>query len=248
MRCVHEAQLHPTSCFVTLTYRDEDLPEDGSVDVRYWQLFAKRLRKVAGPFRYLHCGEYGSETGRPHYHAVLFGLDFASDRQVLRRRRKYTEWTSPLLERTWGLGNVSIGSLTFESAAYVARYCLKKARARWSSGRYERVDVNTGECWAVKPPYMTSSRNPGLGAKWFERFGRDVFPADEVVFRGRRYKPPRFYDKKFSELCSEEMERIKSARVRRAEERASDSTRERLAVREELAERRLAHFSDSVER
>jgi hypothetical protein len=77
IRCVHEASLHEHNSFITLTYNDENLPADGSLDVRHWQLFMKRLRKRHGSgIRYFHCGEYGSKHRRPHYHACLFGLDF----------------------------------------------------------------------------------------------------------------------------------------------------------------------------
>jgi len=39
MRCIHEAQLHQNNCFITLTYDDEHLPKDLSLDHRDFQLF-----------------------------------------------------------------------------------------------------------------------------------------------------------------------------------------------------------------
>ena len=60
IRCTHEASLHENNCFITLTFNDDNLPSDKSLDVRHFQLFMKRLRKQFGSnIRYYHCGEYG---------------------------------------------------------------------------------------------------------------------------------------------------------------------------------------------
>ena len=78
IRCVHEASLHERNCFITLTYRDECLPTNGSLDLDAFQKFMKRLRRRFGEgVRFFHCGEYGENFGRPHYHAILFNLDFS---------------------------------------------------------------------------------------------------------------------------------------------------------------------------
>ena len=45
LRCVHEAQVHDENCFITLTYNNENLPKDGSLNKRDFQLFMKRLIK-----------------------------------------------------------------------------------------------------------------------------------------------------------------------------------------------------------
>jgi len=77
IRCMHEASLYERNCFITLTYSDEFLPNDRSVNVRHFQLFMKKLRKRFGPnIRFYHCGEYGEKTSRPHYHALLFNFDY----------------------------------------------------------------------------------------------------------------------------------------------------------------------------
>lgn len=190
LRCVHEAQMHERNCFLTLTYSPECIPEDGSLRVEDWQRFAKRLRKRLGPFRFFHCGEYGEENFRPHYHAVIFGLDFGEDRVPLKRERGHTLYTSRCLDETWGLGIATIGSVTWQSAAYVARYSLKKVHDEKAEERMLRVDLETGEVVRIRPEYVTMSRRPGIGSKWFEQFASDVYPADEVVHEGKRYRPP----------------------------------------------------------
>lgn len=226
--------MHERNSFVTLTYSDEKVPKDFGLDLRDWQLFRKRLREMVGPFRFFCAGEYGGATLRPHYHAILFGLDFEDDRVLLKRTQGRPLWTSPLLEKEWGKGHVSIGEVTPESIGYVTKYCVKKQQALHR--RCERVDADTGECWSVRPEFVTMSRRPGLGAKWFEKFAGDVYPSDEVVLSGRRHRPPRFYDLK---LEATELERIKSKRRDQAKARLADETPERRAVRERVAVARL---------
>jgi len=131
------------------------------------------------------------------------------------------------------MGHSSVGSLTYESAAYVARYCVGKITGERAEEEYARVDVSTGEVRSVRPPYTTMSRRPGIGSAWFEQFASDVYPSDEVIHQGRRFRPPRFYDAKLGEP---ELDAIKRKRRARVEDRASELTYERLAVRDQVAE------------
>jgi len=233
--------MHEDNCFITLTYDNEHLPRDGSLHVEHWQKFAKRLRKARGPFRFFHCGEYGAKSLRPHYHAAIFGLGFED--QVKWKKNSRGEWlyVSKLLGNSWKFGFSSVGALTYESAAYVARYVMSKAtvpesedpavlaRQKRHFTRYERIDRETGEVHTVKPEYVTMSRRPGIGTSWYEKFKSDVYPSDEVVVEGRRFRPPRFYDEKLDEAILGE---LKDKRFKAALLRKEDSTPERLKVRE----------------
>lgn len=246
LRCMHESQLHEANCFVTLTYRPADVPADGSVDVRHWQLFAKRLRKKLGPFRFFHVGEYGEQNYRPHYHACLFGIDFAADRVLVKEHDDDKLFTSETLESTWGLGFTTIGLLTMKSAAYVARYCIKKATGPAGREKYRRIDVETGEEYHVRPEYLTMSRRPGLGAGWYDLFSADVFPDDECVADGKKLRPPRYYDGLLEKADPGLFASIKEKRVDHAFKRRSDFTPERLDVRERVLEARLSRLVRSV--
>lgn len=233
LRCMHESSLHARNSFVTLTYSPSMLPKDGSLDVRDWQLFAKRVRRTMGSFRFLSCGEYGARSLRPHFHALIFGHDFSHDRIDINKKL----YTSPTLERLWGKGMVSVGPVVYQTAAYVANYILKKATGKLSEERYMRYDSTTGECWQVRPEFITMSRKPGLGTGWLEKYSSDVYPSDEVVFDGKKFRPPRFYD---SKLPEEVLAGYKAKRVMRARERAGDYTPARLRVQEEVALSNLA--------
>ncbi|ALS03695.1 VP4 [Gokushovirus WZ-2015a] len=248
LRCMHEASQHRDNCFVTLTYRPEDLPKDGSLVLEHWQLFAKRLRFHAGPFRYLHCGEYGDDNFRPHYHALIFGMDFP-DKVLWSGRRTYPVYMSRFLEETWGLGFCTIGALTRESAMYVAKYTLKKLSGAMKKERYRRLDPVTGEEWYVRPEYATMSRNPGIGSGWYDKYSGDVFPSDEVVSEGKKFRPPKYY---FDKLEKDDPELHAALQEKRRDKvsvpafpnfSAGDQTDDRLKVRENVLASRLKTYS-----
>lgn len=227
--------MHLVNSFVTLTYSPEKLPRTGSLDHRDFQLFAKRVRENVGPFRYLMCGEYGGQTRRPHYHALLFGLEWPRDR-VVREQGGERLFESELLNDQWKLGIASHGSVTPRSVAYVARYSTKKLGATKS---LERFDPNTGEVWEVAPEYQRMSRRPGLGASWFRSYQYDVFPSDECVIEGRRFRPPRFYSAK---LDDEDRRSLTEKRREFFEKFLEDATDARLRTRERVAEAQLGQL------
>lgn len=186
VRIMHESEMHEDSCFITLTYRDEDLPPDGSISVSVAQLFMKRLRARIAPVkvRFFLVGEYGEVTGRAHYHLLLFGYDFP-DKVVLSETPTQTLYRSDILADIWGFGNCSIGQVTFDSACYVAKYACKKIIGKMAAAHYR----------GRLPEFCTMSRRPGIGSGWIKKFSSDVFPSDEVIVKGFPARPPRFYDK-----------------------------------------------------
>lgn len=190
VRCVHEASMYEDNCFITLTYDDDHLPENGSLCLRDWQLFMKRLRKQYGSgIRYFHCGEYGESFARPHYHALLFNHDF-KDKKYFSERNGNRTYTSDELSSLWDKGFSTVAGVSFESAGYVARYSLKKVTGK-------RADEFYGP---MAPEYATMSRRPGIGKKWFDTYRGDVYPVDRVVINGTNSRPPRFYDNLLSKV------------------------------------------------
>lgn len=238
VRCVHEAQMHDTNSFVTLTYAPEHLPRGGSLVKADHQQFMKRLRKRTGRFiRYYMCGEYGSSLGRPHYHFLLFGLGFP-DRYFWRDREGSRTYRSEFLESIWTKGHAEIGEVTFRSAAYVARYIMKKQTGQ-AAQKYETVDGGTGEIFEVLPEYNAMSLKPGIGRTWFEKYYSDVFPGDFVVLEGKKFKTPEYYRSLLKEVDPELAEKLRKDRIKRAKAKASDNTPERLAVKEYCQQERL---------
>lgn len=242
IRAMHEAQLAPESCFLTLTYDEEHLPDDHSLDKQHWQKFIKRLRKKHGAIRYLHCGEYGGETLRPHYHALLFGNSFALDSVPLSSLAGHAASqhnnlrVSETLAQLWPYGMHTVGPVTVETARYVAGYTVKK---QTNATSVERVDPTTGEVWEVAPEYATMSRNKGLGYEWLKRFHTDVYPSDEVIMGGKKHLTPDYYDELMQEWDPELMGKVKEKRRKRIKDQAWNHTQDRLDVREEIASRKL---------
>lgn len=230
MRCVNEASLHEENCFITLTYDEEHLPEDLGLHKEHFQKFMKRLRKALGPesVRYFHCGEYGEEQGRPHYHSLLFGWT-PKDLIEVESRGKDPLFESPFLTAVWGMGMVRVGAVTFESAAYVAKYCVKKLTGK--EANYSVACEETGEVFDVQPPYATMSRKPGIGADWFKKFSKDCYPSDFVVHRGRKMQPPKYYDGLFEKENPEMFETIKGRRKENMKKKETSSIQYHMADR-----------------
>lgn len=139
-RIILESYTHPASCFVTLTYAPEHLPEGDTLVPRDVELWMKRLRKAVSPLkiRYFTVGEYGDETQRPHYHSAIFGLGSGD---------------SETISRAWLKGFVTVKGLGYESAAYIAGYVTKKMTAKDDhrlNGRH--------------PEFARMSNRPGIGA------------------------------------------------------------------------------------
>lgn len=222
-RCVHESKAYDENAFVTLTYEDDRLPEDGSLRPRDFVLFMKRLRKKFGAgVRFFQCGEYGEKLQRPHHHALLFNCSFPD--LVFYRNSETgsgTLYTSRVLEGLWGHGFCTVGAVTAQSAGYIARYALKKVFGPGAESHYRgRV-----------PEYLTMSRRPGIGAAWFSRYWRDWYPSDEVIVEGSPIKPPRFYDDLVERVDPALLRSVKRKRVE-AQLASPDNSGARLLVRE----------------
>lgn len=251
VRLVHEKRFHDESAFITLTYDEGHLPRDGSLNVKHFQDFMKRLRKRVEytKLRFFHAGEYGEKRGRPHYHAIIFGVSFlegATEFDVSDRGDR--TWRSPLLSEVWPFGLNRVGDVTFESCAYVARYITKKVTGPAAVAHYERICDRTGEVFRLKPEYCTMSRRPGIGALHFEKYAREIYPRDEVVARGHLSKPPKFYDR-----CLEKVDPALYAQVKDERECAlmlapiQDRTADRLAIREAVKLAQIGHLSRRYE-
>lgn len=193
-RIMLEAALHADNTFVTLTYDDNYLPKDGSVVPEHFQTFLKRLRASIAPvrIRFYGVGEYGDKSGRPHYHAALFGYPNCRYGQS-----RFTGQSVRCCEQcnrirdTWGMGNVLLGSLGVDSAQYIAGYVTKKLSnandpeaAKWLNGRH--------------PEFARMSLRPGIGcyamddvADVLMKFNLDVSQGDvpSTLRHGRRALP-----------------------------------------------------------
>lgn len=234
VRLMKEHRLHERSSFLTLTYDEESLPRTDNglptLVLRDVQLFMKRLRKFCAPhpIRFFLCGEYGENTHRPHYHLILFGEDFVKDRERIEDTPTgYPQYTSSSLSELWSMGRCTIGDVSFESAAYVARYVLKKVTGKGSEFHYQ----------GRKPEFVTMSRRPGIGAGYFEEFKDEIYRFDEIVPSIGRppVLPPKYFDRCLEKTDPALYEKIKKNRSEGLDFYSDpDSTDTRLKVRERV--------------
>jgi len=261
IRCVHEASLYEDNCFITLTYNDAFVPLKESLCHDDFQLFMKRLRKEFGQgIRYFMCGEYGevcancglseyyckcgnyvSSLGRPHYHACLFNFRF-DDLVLWSVRDGVKLYRSAQLESLWSdvdtgypLGFCTVGDVTFESAAYVARYVTKKVYKNKYNPNHVDNYYKDRDC-----EYARMSRGckklgtKGIGYGWYKKFKNDVYPHGFVVIRGGfKSKPPLYYDSKYELTDKDSYDKLKLEKSK-ACFNDKDSSPDRLRTREEV--------------
>ncbi|QKI28906.1 VP4 [Kummerowia striata gokushovirus] len=241
MRCMHENQMHRESCFVTLTYDDKNLPQGGTLVKRDLQLFMKNVRNHRGSgIRFYGCGEYGERSFRPHYHVILYGVDFYDKKFVKNAPCGEPMYHSAELRKYWPYGNNIIGSVTFDSAAYVARYIMKKVMGDQAQSYYEWYDTVTGEITLREPEFTNMSRRPGIGAGWYAKFGGHAYQHDSVIIKEQEVRPPRYYDLKYELDNPVHYRLIKEKRTAKARQMPfSEKSPDRRRVREIVRDARL---------
>lgn len=212
-RMMHEAQLHEHNSFITLTYNDDNLPCNGSLEPDDVTKFFKRLRKHLNgkEIKYYYCGEYGDDFSRPHYHIALFGYDFSPDRIPHRETASGLVYRSPTLEKLWPYGFSEIGTLEYDSARYVASYVQKKVNGKKKEEHYQKLN-EYGEFIQIHPEYARMSRRPAIGLRWIEKYVDDIYNYDVCVVGEKKLRPPPYYDKYLKKIDLERFEKIKLSR------------------------------------
>lgn len=257
IRCLHEASLHSSNCFLTLTYDNDHYPTDGSLQKDDIQLFLKRFRKKIAPtqIRFFQCGEYGEvckkcgksqvycrcgewspSLGRPHHHILVFGYDFPD--KLLHRSGSNPLYTSAILGKLWTYGYHSIGNITFDSACYTARYILKKITGDKAQDHYN----------GKLPEFITMSRRPGLGKGWLDIYYADIYNHDKcVVSDSFVARPPKYYDAQYSANHADHFSAIKNSRKIKAIEQNLQLTDEDKEARREIRRIKMSKLSRSYE-
>lgn len=246
VRCMHEAQMHKANSFITLTYAPEHLPEDHSIHKEELQKFIKRLRKNTGKeLRYFACGEYGDKKGRPHYHAIIFGYDFPDKKLHTKTKNGDLLYRSPMLEKCWKYGHSLIGEVTFQSAAYVARYVMKKRKGKpdevdpktgkTNAEYYMLVNPETGEVTEIEPEFCLMSRRPGLGRAWLEKYKTDT-DKDYLTLNGSKMSLPKYYDSVIA--MEDEIDMMERKRKRRSKINKEEQKLDRLEAKRKIVDAR----------
>lgn len=160
--------------FLTLTYDNEHVvpvidPATGEyIHLTLWKKdvsdFLKRLRGRKRfedrKIRFFCSGEYGEHTARPHYHLIIFNVsveDFPDREYHGRNELNQVYFASEELAQIWNKGFILLAETSWNTFAYVSRYVLKKSR-HWFHPDF----------LGCAPEFSLMSRNPGLGAFYFE--------------------------------------------------------------------------------
>lgn len=223
IRMHHEGQQHEENCFITLTYDEKHLPADYCLNIKHFQDFMKRLRKHYGPqtkhttnktIRFYHCGEYGDDNRRPHYHSILFGHQFEDKKPYRKSKKGYLLYKSEILTKIWGKGLCDIGEFTFDSAGYCAQYITKKITGDTAKEHYAYLHPDTNKIVQQTPEYSSMSRRPGIGKDWYDQYGTQTYNNDYVVIKGRKMKPPKFYDTQIEKEDPDKLKYLKEKRLK----------------------------------
>jgi hypothetical protein len=236
-RAEHEATFYKNNCFLTLTYSDENLPRNGELQPKDLRDFIKRLRRArdrgvralasdsGSSVRYLACGEYGEQFGRPHYHLLLFNCGFSDAYPVAKGLME-----SPALAKLWSHGLHKIGELTGASASYVAQYTMKKHGTTFCTPDGE----------ILRPPFLRVSLKPALGTKWLTKYKNDLSHG-YLVTDGVKGRVPRAYKQKLLQTDAPLAEHVSF--------KASQHIRPRVnLVAAEAIHKRRAELSDSAKK
>ncbi len=217
------------SLFVTLTYSEENLPENvdeetgeifNTLRKKDLRMFFKRLRNAVDrdpdynekvKIKYFGCGEYGGETKRPHYHAIIYDLPVAKNRKFI--------------EKAWSvdqqrLGRVDVQWAGTASMQYVAGYLIEK-NEDWSKGKY------------IENSFQLSSNHLGdwiLSEKKVKQMKKDLLPYIPMS-GGRKMPLSRYFAEKVftgaeraliaekgEEYQMEQFERIRPSNLSREEQ------------------------------
>lgn len=234
VRCYHEIKMHKSNVFLTLTYRDEDLPEKWSLQKDDLKKFRRRMKHHAKTndtnYMFFACGEYSPEKKRPHYHMIIFGY-WPDDAKYLKKTQRGDKlYTSEEIDKLWKHGDVYVGEANEKSAGYVARYLVKKQYI----GEKREVTRKVYDWLGIEEEFLSMTTQPPIGKKYWQKYRSEGrFKHDFIIVEGKKRKPPRMYDKLEEQESIKHYRRMKGKRIREAKE-VNDNTLDRLRVKEEI--------------
>lgn len=231
-RCMLESLDHDESYFITLTYNDDNLPssvyydkDTGEELISHslvkddFQKFMKRLRRYyerkgyENKLRFFACGEYGPQTGRPHYHVIVFGLHLDDLKIHTTSDNGNNYYTSEFVSKCWqNKGYCLVTECTWDTCAYVARYVTKK-KVNMTSDKDIYDDMN------IAKEFVLMSRRPGIAKNYFDKHKDEIYKTDELFIKGKSFvaKPPKYFDNLLEAESPELIETIKTNRKIHAE-------------------------------
>lgn len=222
-RVKHEMSYHDENTFITLTYSDENYPNPFDFKKNF-KVFMDKLRKhLKKKIMYIVSHEYGSITGRPHHHAIIFGWEPANQKFLKFTKKGEKIFTSPELEKLWTKGHSSIGTANEKTAYYIASYSLKSAS-------FEATD-NNGEIITFRDT-MDCSKRPAIGSRYLQDNQIQLAHSQEIL--------PRYYLKRLKELNPTLHEHYENARMENLKTRGTYE----LLAKYSISQQKIQHDSE----
>ena len=208
-----ELPYHENAWFLTITYNDENIPYRGTWDTYTGELiienyslkyddiqkFWKNLRRYieyhklgdSKKMMYYAAGEYGGETHRPHYHAIVYDLPIKKDDlKEYKRKQGAIYYNCKWIEKIWNKGYVVLSPATWNAMSYTAGYTTKKIYGKEGKEFYENLGITPEDCWM--------STKPAIGAQYYYDHAAEIYDKDQIMLKnGKICKPPRYFDKLF---------------------------------------------------
>lgn len=244
LRCVVEASMHKENCFVTLTYNDDHLPKDLSLQKKDLLSFIKRLRRDYAGIRYFSCGEYGDRFERPHYHLCIFNYSFndleeikyagprntfsafcRKHEQAYRQQKQLLNESFSPYDRSKEFTDYSIyrseqlERLWEKGFSTVGKFNFETAAyvARYVTKKIKGPDAESYYD-GRQPEFCLMSRKPGIGKAWFDKWKSDVLNIDGMAKDHLTYMPPKYYDNIIAFTDPDKYKKIKERRKKRFKE------------------------------
>lgn len=185
IRIAHENDYYKDAHFLTLTYSDENLPDNSygypTLRKKHLQTFYKRLRKkLKVKIKHYSAGEYGEDYGRPHYHSIIMGNPNTT--------LYGSNWLDDKGKKK--LGTIKIGTVTTDSIMYVTKYVSKKIYGEMAEKHYHGREKE----------FQIQSQ--GLGFRHLQEHMDEIISNNYVRYRGKKQAIPRYYQKKILETGS----------------------------------------------
>lgn len=199
--------------FITLTYNDENLPENNTLVKDHLGKFLKDIRNDFQNhhnhtgIKYLACGEYGTQNGRPHYHAILFNCPFPTDTfyeaKIIDNEYFYR---NKMVEERWKYGYSYVSTSNWHTIAYVARYVTKKIYGTHAEEYYTSK--------RIIPEFIRCSK--GIGKEYWDENKEKIIKYDEIIIKNKKLstsiKPPEYYMRMLKKENEQAYEQIKNKR------------------------------------
>lgn len=161
--------------FITLTFNNLYLSLDGynQLQISHVQKYIKRVRSKFGwNFKYIAVGEYGSKSGRRHYHILLYGIPFLDKKLKIE------------LSNCWKFGFSYIKLSDPNSVYYVLKYSFKNLLGMDNS-YYEKLGFNK--------PFFSCSK--GIGKSYYEKHKLDILKNGFIKYKNKKFSIPRYFRK-----------------------------------------------------